>query len=415
MKYSFFKYQNFSLLYLIIVGELIFALPFHVSRFFRPSLIEDFGYSNTMLGIAFSVYGITALISYIPGGVIADKFLPRHLLFISLLLTAFGGIFLIFNPNFFYLCLIYGFWGITTILFFWAALIKATRGISEKRQGLSFGTLEAGRGFVASLSATVAVFIFTSEVLVNFYFDIFKIKITSLSLVIFFYSFITFLSAFMILFLFKDSINKKVTLTKNILYVSIKSNAKSIFSIAIVVLSAYTGYKGIDYYSLYFYNIMGYSKEESAILITNLSYLRPISAILAGFIADKITSNLSSKIMFISLIISYFILSFIDWKQNISFFLLANFVISMIAIFSMRGIFYSLLKEVKIPVNITGVSVGIISLIGYFPDVFVGPIFGYILDNNNDINAYKLCFIFLLFVAILGLLSCILMPRKKNN
>ena len=40
-----------SLLYLIIVGEMVFALPFHVSRFFRPSLLEDFNYSNTELGL----------------------------------------------------------------------------------------------------------------------------------------------------------------------------------------------------------------------------------------------------------------------------------------------------------------------------------------------------------------------------
>ena len=37
---------------LIVVGELIFSLPFHVSRFFRPSLIEDYNYSNMELGIA---------------------------------------------------------------------------------------------------------------------------------------------------------------------------------------------------------------------------------------------------------------------------------------------------------------------------------------------------------------------------
>ena len=56
-----FTKDSISLFYLILVGELVFALPFHISRFFRPALLEDFNYSNTMLGVAFSVYGFTAL------------------------------------------------------------------------------------------------------------------------------------------------------------------------------------------------------------------------------------------------------------------------------------------------------------------------------------------------------------------
>ena len=84
---------------LIVAGELIFSLPFHVSRFFRPSLLEDYNYSNMELGIAFSIYGVTALLSYMPGGYIADKISPKYLLFSSLFLTSIGGIFFMTNPS----------------------------------------------------------------------------------------------------------------------------------------------------------------------------------------------------------------------------------------------------------------------------------------------------------------------------
>jgi MFS family permease len=63
-------------LYLIIAGELIFALPFHINRFFRPSLLEELQITNSMMGIAFTIYGLTALICYFPGGYIADRFDP---------------------------------------------------------------------------------------------------------------------------------------------------------------------------------------------------------------------------------------------------------------------------------------------------------------------------------------------------
>ena len=56
-----------------------------------------------------------------------------------------------------------------TILFFWAALIKATRNIAGKNQGLSFGALEAGRGLVASLCGSFAVLVYSSNVITNLY------------------------------------------------------------------------------------------------------------------------------------------------------------------------------------------------------------------------------------------------------
>ena len=412
---NFRKVINFkamSLIYLIIVGEMVFALPFHISRFFRPALLEDFNYTNTMLGVAFSVYGITALLSYLPGGYIADKISPKYLLFFSLLMTSFGGLFFLYNPGYLGLCMIYAFWGITTILFFWAALIKATRNIAGKRQGLFFGALESGRGLIASICGSVAVIIYSSSLLPKVYNYLFDTTISSLSAVILFYTLVTFASSIMILVFFKDD-NTKALNIKKPKFKSIINNKKSIISISIVVLAAYSGYKGIDYYSYYFYEILSYSKEKSSLIITNLSYLRPISAIMAGIIADRITSKLSCFFLFLLMIVSYTLLSIIKIDNSLIFLLYGNFIISMIAVFSLRGIFYSLLEEIKLPAYITGVSVGIISFIGYMPDIFIGPTFGYFLDKSTDIGSFQNCFILLLLLSILGFIASLKLDRKK--
>ena len=410
---GFLNENNIAIFYLIIIGELIFALPFHISRFFRPSLIEDFNYSNMTLGIAFSVYGITALISYIPGGYIADKLRPKYLLSLSLFLTSLGGLVFLFNPKGNWLYFIYGYWGVTTILFFWGALIKATRNISGNNQGLYFGALEAGRGLVASLSASLAVLIYTNKIIPLLVSEVLGKQVTSLSIVIFFYSLITFLSGLMILFFFNDKTDTSLNIQKKFIK-TIFDNFRSIVCIALVVLAAYSGYKGIDYYSLYFYHILEYTKEDSAILITNLSYLRPISAILAGIIADKISSRKCTYLLFLSLMFSYLGLTIISNSDQIISLLFFNFMVSLVAIFSLRGIFYSLLKETKIPVSITGISVGIISLIGYFPDVFIGPVFGILLANNS-ISDFQNCFIFLLVLSFLGYILSLFLPKKILN
>jgi MFS family permease len=61
---------------LILAGEMVFGLPFGTARFFRPTMLDVFGFTNTQLGDLFAVYGITAMLSYFPGGAIADHF--RH-------------------------------------------------------------------------------------------------------------------------------------------------------------------------------------------------------------------------------------------------------------------------------------------------------------------------------------------------
>ena len=398
--------NKLKLFYLIFTGELIFALPFHVNRFFRPSLLEEFQYTNYMIGIAFTTYGITALICYFPGGYIADKFNARKLLSLSLILTSIGGILLLFYNNFYFLCFIYGYWGISSILFCWSALIKATKIVGGNRQGLSFGILEAGRGLVAATLSSIAVIIFTSTFIENINDNFFLVD-SPLKAVITFYSITTFIAGILIWFYFKDESNNKSSIELKVAFKKIKKFYKLIFFQSLIVLSAYSAYKGIDYYSQFFYEIMHYSKEKAASTMSNLSYLRPICALFAGLIADKISATKLSIYLFISLIMAFLYLGFISTIFNLEILIMINIMISMAAVFALRGIYFCYLQETKIPTNIIGFSVGIISLIGFFPDVYIGPLFGYFLDAYSKVEAFNLCYLFLLILSIIGLYSAL--------
>ena len=76
---------------LILAGEAVFALPFHLTRFFRPTVLEVFNLTHTELGTAQAVYGFVAMIVYFPGGPLADRFSARKLLAFSRWSTAAGG------------------------------------------------------------------------------------------------------------------------------------------------------------------------------------------------------------------------------------------------------------------------------------------------------------------------------------
>ena len=150
------------LLLLILAGESVFILPFVLSRVFRPTVLEAFGLDNVQLGICFSVYGIIALLSYLFGGPLADKYPPRKLIAVALWMTALGGLVYATFPSYTVLKILYGYWGFTTIFLFWAPMIKAARvwGGSSS-QGKAFGFLDGGRGLVGALFGAMGVFIFS--------------------------------------------------------------------------------------------------------------------------------------------------------------------------------------------------------------------------------------------------------------
>src|SRR6056297_3615999 len=97
-----------TLLSLILAGEAVFFLPFILPRVFRPTMLTVFEISNTQLGSFFSVYGLIAMISYLFGGQLADRFSARKLMAIALWLTAAGGLVMSFVPSPIWIYLIYG-------------------------------------------------------------------------------------------------------------------------------------------------------------------------------------------------------------------------------------------------------------------------------------------------------------------
>ncbi|REJ86464.1 MAG: MFS transporter, partial [Planctomycetota bacterium] len=145
---------------IVISGEAIFLLPFVVPRVFRPTLLDVFGITNLELGTAFSLYGIVAMFSYFAGGPLADRFSVRKLMSSALALTSLGGVYVATIPPVFGLRVVYAFWGMSTILLFWAAMIRATREWGgEVRQGTAYGILDGGRGMVAAALALAGTYV----------------------------------------------------------------------------------------------------------------------------------------------------------------------------------------------------------------------------------------------------------------
>ena len=392
------------MLTLIFAGEIVFLLPFHTTRFFRPTMLEAFELTNTQLGDFFAVYGIMAMIAYFPGGALADRFSARGLLTASLITTSAGGLYMATFPGSVGLALLFGYWGITTILLFWAALIRATREWGgHDEQGMAFGILEGGRGLVAALLASLGVVLLASFMPDNLDQLNNDERQDAFRWVIFFYSGVTLATA-ALTWLFIPAVkhigDSTIALFRNAIAVL---GRPLVWAQAGVIICAYCGYKGFDNYSLYAVQVLGMNEVDGARITAYATYVRPVAAVVAGLIADRWAAGKTVGACFVMLVVSYTALA-VSMPVGAGLYIIyGNLLVSVFAVFMLRGVYFALLEENRVPPYLTGAVAGTVSFIGYTPEIFFGPITGRILDANPGPVGHQNYFLFLAVVATAGL------------
>ena len=404
-KGTFFK-STYRILLLILAGESIFLLPFVLSRIFRPTFLAVFELTNYQLGVCFSIYGTVALLSYLYGGVLADIFSPRKLISSALFLTAIGGLYLATFPTYFELKILFGYWGFTTIFLFWGAMIKATRVWGGARQqGRAFGYLEGGRGVVAATLGATGVLIFSLFLPETVESSSLLQRQFAFRYVILFTSVLVFCIAFLVFFGLKDSDTHttsenapRITLTavKHVLQYN------SIFLLMLIVLCAYVGYKVTDIFSLYAAEIIRFNEVDAAKVGAFQMYLRPIVCVLAGILADKTKTSTWLIIGFIFLGSGALFFASGTIANGLPFLFICSMVVVLIGTYGLRTLYFSAFQEGKIPMALTGTAVGVVSVLGYTPDIFMGPLMGYLLDAFPGIKGFQFVFVSLALFSALG-------------
>ncbi|MCF6296254.1 MAG: MFS transporter [Flavobacteriaceae bacterium] len=415
------KQPIYVIIILILSGEAVFILPFVLARIFRPTYLEVFDINNLQLGTCFSIYGIVALFSYVFGGPLADKFHPRILMSVALVLTALGGFYLSTYPSYFNLKLLFGYWGFTTIFLFWAAMIKATRiWGGTKKQGIAFGFLDGGRGLVAAGFGTFGILIFSlfidvdiSETSLIERKDAFRNVILFTSLIV---SLIGIIS-----FYYLKSLKSNETSSKQSSNILTISNFKlimklpSVWLLMIIILCAYVGYKATDVYSLYAKDVMLYDDIESAKVGTSLLYMRPIIGVVIGLLADRTKASLWLIIGFLFTLITSIIFATGIISQQTTLLFMLSIGMMALGVYSVRVLYFAAMEEGKIPIALTGTAVGFISLVGYTPDIFSGPMIGVLLDNSPGELGHQHVFMVLAGFTLIGLITSIVFYKISKN
>lgn len=384
-----------------LAGGSIYFLPY-VKFVFYDAQIASMGISNTQSGVLMTMYTVTNMILYIPGGILADKISAKKALIVSLAATSvLSYIYAFTMKSFAAAMMIWLTLSFTTAFVFWSSLMKAVRIIgTEKEQGFMYGLYYACNGITNALTNAFALKFFNTAG-GNMKEGFFRAVLSGGSIAI--------VSAILLMIMMKD--NKKLGGSTS---AASSDEDKFKFSdvgkimrspvvwIASLVIFCGDGiYSSISYFNPYLTDIIGVAPSDSSLIsvIRNgLMLLAPVG----GLLADKVFKSTCKWLTTAFLIVAALFASVLFIPASINPALASVYTLIPSAVVMMLyGVVFSVMSEAGIPRMLTGTAIGIASIIGYMPDSLYSLIFGGFLDKSGS-KGYNYIFIFLIVSCLIG-------------
>lgn len=410
--------RKLSFISVILAGEVIFMLPFLVPRLFRPLLLSGWDLHNTHLGYAFAAYGILATLSYLLGGPLADLFHPRILISASLVLTALGGAYLTQIPSAAGLVIVYGFFGVSTIFLMWGALIKTTHILGgEDQRSFAMGLLDAGRGLAASIVASLLIFAVSFTVPDM---ESPERQADALHIIYLLTSTVTLLFAVATWIFLKDiPFEAHATGRWDLKDVFVCLRSPTVWLLGIVILGAYCGYKCIDNYATYLVEVHKLSALDASKYTAIVFWLRPFGALVAGYFADRWHTRIKSirfQLLSMCLLAAGVLQLKIALVGNAPFGLaLATILSAAFFAYALRALYFSIFGDLNIPQHLVGTVTGIVSFVGFMPDIFFGWVTGYLIDAYPGAAGFEYAFLFSAACVLVGSVASLILYRAIRD
>lgn len=387
---------------------------------------------NEFIGDFSFWFGLICTIGYPIGGILADKFGEKWLLVIGALLM--GGCSFWFGtvPDKMSIIIIHVLYGVGTSFFIWSAYLKITRKLGTgAEQGKLFSSSEFIRAIMGMILGFIGVSALGQAVLSSGETDLATLGAQWQTLL--------FLSGGLLVVL---AVIAAVVLPQNIIgaeeqeagnsgalqeKLSLASIGKVLkmpgtwlLSMLIFFCFSFTSAAN-GYLGSYTVNVLGISQTDASTFAVVRNYIiAGVSTLAIGFIADKIGSKVKTLGYYLAVatILTAVVLL---TKNAVMVSIVITFVFAVVYS-GMRGIYFATLSEVGIPLSMTGVATGVISLICYLPDVFFAKLAGIWLDSYGNFG-YDLIWYWVIGCGILGIVTAFitvgyskkLVPIKDNE
>ncbi|WP_322057725.1 MFS transporter [Paraburkholderia sp. J63] len=413
-----------QLLLLVLAAGGIYPL-LYLRQVYQTTMLDVLHIDNTQLGYLYSVLGIVFFISYLPSGWLADRVAPRLLICFSLIGTGTLGLWYSTAPAFHALLVIFCCWGLTTGLTFWASVLKRVRMIAApNEQGRFFGLLDGGRGLVEALLATAALALFAAATGSG------RGEAAGLRHVIYMYSF-TCIALGAVMTFFKDPAPAEAETGSKTADASDVADAGAsgslwhdlrtlasipqLWLMAAVVFCGYQIFWATYSFSAYLQQGELHMSVVAAGMVTTAKlWMRPIGGIGGGFLGDRF-SNLRVLIWALFLAVAGLVgLILLPALRNVA---LLGAVVLFIGLmtYAIRGLYWTLLDYCAVPMRITGLAIGLVSLIGYSSDIFLPLVNGYFTEHYAGLLGYQFYFAYVASIGAIGGIAALVLKRLSHS
>ena len=419
-----------QLLLLTIAGGAIYPM-LYMRQIYQTTMLEAFSITDAQLGELYSMMGLLFFLTYAVSGWLADRIKPMKLIIVSLMGTGLLGLWYSTLPSFTSLIIIFGGWGCTTGLTFWGAVMKRIKILAGNTEsGRFYGLYDGGRGLVEALLASIALYIFSQVAGTDN-----KDVVSALVSVIYMYSFFCIVLSILCIFPavqehrqtidLKDAEkekNKSENLFQDIIWLL---KIPETWLIALIISAGYHLFWATYSFSAYLQEGgWGFTAVMAGTITTIKLWLRPLGGGGGGYLGDKYSNtrvlNWSLVISVLALLGLIFVpLLKLDQSVIVGF-CIGFILLAGLMTYAIRGLYWSIIKHLDVPVTKLGLAIGIISTIGYSPDIFIPLINGYCIQYAKDHGlglqtGYQMYFGYTVAMTVVGIVCCYILQKRAQK
>ncbi|MGB9840419.1 MFS transporter [Thermovenabulum sp.] len=405
--------RYFQFLLVVLAAGSIYPL-IYLRTAYQETILEVFGISLAQLNTIFSALGFAYLVGYLPSGLLSDKFSAKWLLVISLLGVGAGGLWFAQIPDYQSVVIIFIIWGLFSVFTFWSSHMKLVKLLAEEgEEGRFFGVLDGGRGLVEAVLAAIAIFIFSQIMKTG---D----KRAALIGVIYMYTIVLFVVGLLVAIFVKPE-NKANTANENrqpfklVDVLDVLKN-KRVYLHGAIIFMCYAVTWAVYYLGGFLETNIGVGPVVVGTVMTIVLWMRPVGGTAAGFLADKFGKRNIVRLALLGASICLILISILpSGLVKPVFYVLV--ILTGLFIYSIRGTYWSLIADSKVDNRIVGVAIGLVSLIGYLPDIILPTFNSFLFRVFGDNAGYNAYFISTAIIGFIGIILVTIFDKvvKKED
>ncbi len=407
------RYLQFAVL--VLAAGALYPLMY-LRQNFEISVLEALRITASDLGELYALLGFVFSVAYIPSGRLADLYQPRLLMSFALAAVGLLGFWFATYPSLFELRLIFLGWGLAGGLCFWASLIKAVNLLADSsEQGRFFGILDGGRGLVEAVLASVAVLMFRGLSEPG---DAAALRLAP---VIYMYSIAALAFAVMVFLFVEDNPDavtppRKAAREGGTLLADLRVLARipELWLLAVVMMIGQQLFWVTYSISAFLQVNLGLSALAAGSVVLTKLWMRPIGGITIGFLGDRYSKELLLGWLLALASTSLIAICFLPLAGNMPAIIGIVLVIGYLT-YAIKGLYWALLDLCPVPRRIVGLAIGLVSFIGYMPDVLLPLYDGFLSRHYPRDVSFQIYFTSIAACGYLGAALCIVFWRRSKR